>query len=62
MQMGGEGWFWIIKDGGPGWSFEKTDEAAIGFRIQLLLDICVKARSSLPNVLADVAPLPLEDG
>ena len=58
----GEGWFWVIKDGGPGWSFEKTDEAAINFRIQLLLDMFAKSRSSLPNFLVDFAPLPLEDG
>ena len=58
----GEGWFWIIKDGGPGWSFDKTDEAAIEFRINLLLDMFVKSSSNLPNFLGDAAPLPLQDG
>ena len=57
----GEGWFWVIKDGGPGWSVNKTDEAAIEFRVKLLLDIFGRTRTTLPKVLEDIGPLPLED-
>ena len=26
----GEGWFWEFRDGGPGWTFDKFDDDAIG--------------------------------
>ena len=58
----GEGWHWNFRDGGPGWSFDKDDQTAIDFRVQLLLDMFQKKTSRLPNMLNDLAPLPLEDG
>ena len=35
----GEGWFEEIRDGGPGWMFDKDDKSAIELRINLLLDM-----------------------
>ena len=54
--------FWNFKDGGPGWLFDKHDQAAIDFRVQLLLDLFQKKTSRLPTMLGDVLPLPLQDG
>ena len=35
----GEGWFEEIRDGGPGWLFNRDDKSAIKLRINLLLDM-----------------------
>ena len=58
----GEGWFWDMRDGGPGWIFEKHDSHAISVRVDVLLEVFRKKRSNLPQLVADSAPLPLEDG
>ena len=55
----GEGWFWELRDGGPGWSFQKHDEDAITFRTDLLVEIFRRKPSALPRMVADVPMLPL---
>ena len=53
----GEGWFEEIRDGGPGWNFEKEDRSAIDYRIKLLLDIYRHRRGSgLPALLNWMQP------
>lgn len=45
----GEGWFEEIRDGGPGWIFERDDTSAIQIRVNLLLDLFrPRQRSGLP--------------
>ena len=68
----GTGWFFEIRDGGPGWIFSRADKAAVKFRADLLFKIFAQKQSrSLFAMLHDaqeaiadriVGPLPLEDG
>ena len=47
----GEGWFEEIRDGPPGWSFNRNDKAAVNARTNLLLDIFRRRRASgLPTL------------
>ena len=50
----GEGWFEEIRDGGPGWNFQKHAESAIDFRTNLLLDIYRPRHSSGLPALMDL--------
>ena len=48
----GEGWFEEIRDGGPGWIFEREDTSAIETRVNLLLDVFTpRRRSGLPALM-----------
>ena len=68
----GTGWFYDIRDGGPGWDFSRADKAAVKYRSDLLFKLFVQKQSlSLSALLHDaqeaiadriVGPLPLEDG
>ena len=42
----GEGWFEELREGGPGWRFERDDKSAVDFRVNLLLDILRPMRRS----------------
>ena len=35
----GEGWFEEIREGDPGWKFERDDVSAVEVRVNLLLDL-----------------------
>ena len=51
----GEGWFEEIRDGGPGWKFNRDDRSAVDLRVKLLLDIFrSRQRSGLPALLNSV--------
>ena len=58
----GEGWFWEIRDGGPGWKFDKFDTSSIEHRTDLLLTLFRKRQSPLPSILQDSPPLALDNG
>ena len=45
----GKGWFEELRDGGLGWSFEKTDAAAVDTRVQFLLNLFLPV-SRLPRL------------
>ena len=45
----GEGWFEEFRDGGVGWSFEKTDSSAVDSRISMLLEL-FRPTSRLPRL------------
>ena len=42
----GEGGFEELREGGPGWRFERDDKSAIDFRVKLLLEIFRPRRRS----------------
>ena len=58
----GEGWFEEIRDGGPGWRFDRDDKSAIEFRVNLLLNIFrPRRRSGLPALTDFMQQLSLSD-
>ena len=57
----GEGWFEEIRDGGPGWLFERDDESAIELRTNLLLDIFRHRRGSGLPALTNLVQLSISD-
>ena len=57
----GEGWFEEVRDGSPGWKFQKHDKSAIDVRINLLLDIFRPRRGSGLPALMDVMHAAISD-
>ena len=58
----GEGWFEEIRDGGPGWMFERDDKSAIEFRVNLLLGMFrPRRRSGLPALANLMQQLSISD-
>ena len=58
----GEGWFEEIRDGGPGWKFQRDDKSAIDVRTNLLIDVYGRRhRSGLPALLNSMQ-LSISDG
>ena len=54
----GEDWFEELRDGGPGWSFQRDDKSGIAFRTNLLLDIFRFRRGSgLPPLMNLMHPI-----
>ena len=54
----GEWWFEELREGGPGWRFERNDKSAIDLRVNLLLDIFrPRRRSGLPALSNLVQPI-----
>jgi len=50
----GEGWFEELREGGPGWRFERNDKSAIELRVNLLLDIFRPRRRSGLHALSNL--------
>ena len=48
----GEGWFEEIRDGGPGWNFQRDDKSTIQVRVNVLRETLRPRRcSGLPDLL-----------
>ena len=57
----GEGCFEEIRDGGPGWLFERDDKPTIELRTNMLLDIFRHRRGSGLPALTNLMQLPISD-
>ena len=57
----GEGWFEEVRDGGPGWNFQKDDKAAIKVRIDLLLDLFRRRQNFMMPALMDFMHAAISD-
>ena len=57
----GAGWFEQIRDGGVGWSFDRSDGQEVAIRTQMLLKLFRRARADSAPALQNVA-YPICDG
>ena len=58
----GEGWFEEIRDGGPGWRFQRHDKSAIDVRVNLLCDAFRHRHGSGMPALLNSVQLAISDG
>ena len=54
--------FFEIRDGGPGWTFERKDMSAVSLRVQLLIDIFDPPRTDPILAIADAVQEAIQNG
>ena len=57
----GEGFFDELRDGGPGWHFQKHDKSAVGLRVTMLLDLFRRRRNYTLSALTDFSQFAVAD-
>ena len=58
---GGKAFFEVLRDGGPGWHFQKHDKSAVSLRVTMLLDPFRRRRNYTLSALTDFSKFAVAD-